>query len=529
VLPSRPVTLLSDAPAREPAPPSRSPSRWSRPTAFLVGAVLLGGLVCYFWTRSDLWLDEALAVDIARLPLHQLNHALRQDGAPPLYYALLHVWSAVLGSGNLAVRSLSGVCMVGTAVALWFCGRRIAGTAGAWIAVILVASNPYAIRYATEARMYALEMLLVAWGILAFRRALEKPTVGRLVPFGAIVALLMYTQYWALYLLLVVGVLLVVLAWRGGDYRTPARRMLLTMAIAALAFIPWVPTFLYQRAHTGTPWGTAQLPGVPIGYTFRDFSGGDFGEGWLLLFPMIAMMLLGVFGRATDDRRIEVDVRTQPGARWEAIVGGSTLVVGATLAYLAGSAFESRYSAVMFPFFVLVVARGVTTLADPRIRGGVLAVIVVLGFAGAHRNITTDRTEAGQVAAVLRANARPGELVVYCPDQLGPAVHRLAPKGLDQFTYPDFRSPAFVDWVDYKARLARANPTTFAREVLARAGSRTVWLVTSPGYITHGVVCDTLAATLAATRTQRVILGSDARLYEHPGLQEFTARAAGPG
>lgn len=523
MLPSRPVTLLPDAPAREPAPPSETPPRWSRPTAVVVGAVLLGGLVCYFWTRSDLWLDEALAVNVARLPLHQLDHALRHDGAPPLYYALLHVWSALLGSGDRAVRSLSGVCMVGTAVALWFGGRRVAGTAGAWIAVIVAASNPYAIRYATEARMYGLEMLLVSLGILAFRRALESPTAVRLVPFGAIVALLMYTQYWALYLLLVVAALLVVLSWRGA-YREPARRLLLTMAIAALAFIPWVPTFLYQRAHTGTPWGTAQLPGVPIGYTFRDFSGGDFGEGWLLLFPMIAMMLLGVFGRATGDRRIEIDIRTQPGARWEALVGGATLVVGVVLAYLAGSAFESRYSAVMFPFFVLVVARGVTTLADPRVRGGVLAVMVVLGFAGAQRNITTNRTEAGQVAAILRADAHPRDLVVYCPDQLGPAVHRLVPAGLDEVTYPDFGAPAFVDWVDYKTRLARTNPVAFAHNALARAGSRTVWLVISPGYITHGATCDAIGATFASVRNQRVILSSDPDLYEHPGLQEFTVR-----
>jgi mannosyltransferase len=268
---------------------------------------------------------------------------------------------------------------------------------------------------------------------------------------------------------------------------------------------------------------------VPIGFTFRDFSGGDFGEGWLLLFPLVAMLLLGLFGRATDDRRIEIDIRTQPGARWEAFVGGATLVVGVVLTYLAGGAFESRYSAVVFPFFVLVVARGITTLVDPRVRGGVLAVVVVLGFAGAHRNITTNRTEAGQVASLLRADAHPGDLVVYCPDQLGPAVHRLAPAGLDEVTYPSFGSPAFVDWVDYKSRLARADPVTFAHEAVIRAGSHSLWLVSSPGYTTHGAVCETLASALASVRNQRVMLGPDSRLYEHPGLQEFTPRAASRG
>jgi mannosyltransferase len=528
VLPSRPVTLLSDAPAREPTSPAGSLRGRPATTAIVVAVVLAGGLVSYFWTRSDLWLDEALSVNIARLPFGQLDHALRHDGAPPLYYALLHAWTAVLGTGDWAVRSLSGVCMVGTVVALWFGGRRIAGRAGGWIAVVLVVSNPFAIRYATEARMYALEMLLVSWGIVAFRRALESPAVGRLVQFGAVVALLLYTQYWALYLVVVVGGFLAVLAWRG-PYRAPARRMLFAMAIAALAFVPWLSTFLYQRAHTGTPWGSPQIPGVPIGYTLRDFAGGDTHEGWLLLVPMLAMLLLGLFGRAIDDRRIEFDVRTQPGARWEAIVGGVTLVVGLVLTYLAGSAFESRYSALVFPFFVLVVARGVTTLADPRVRGGVLAVMVMLGFVGAGRNIATNRTQAGQVAAVLRTDARAGDLVVYCPDQLAPAVHRLAPKGLDEVTYPEFRSPAFVDWVDYKARLARTDPAAFARRALARAGTHTLWYVSSPGYTTHPAVCADVSNLLAASRTRRVRVGPDARIFEHPGLQEFPTRSATRG
>ena len=60
---------------------------------------------------------------------------------------------------------------------------------------------------------------------------------------------------------------------------------------------------------------------MPFGYTLRDFAGGDEQEGWLLLVPLLGLLLLGLFGRATDERRIELDLHTQPGARWEAIVG----------------------------------------------------------------------------------------------------------------------------------------------------------------------------------------------------------------
>jgi len=78
---------------------------------------------------------------------------------------------------------------------------------------------------------------------------------------------------------------------------------------------------------------------------------------------------------------------------------------------------------------------------------------------------------------------------VYCPDQIGPAVHRLAPKGLDEVVYPSFAGPERVDWVDYKKRLKQADFRAFAHAVLARAGSRTLWYVSAPGYITHKNVC----------------------------------------
>src|SRR5262249_29951803 len=155
------------------------------------------------------------------------------------------------------------------------------------------------------------------------------------------------------------------------------------------------------------------FPGVPWGYTLRDFAGGPVQEGWLLLIPLVGLLLLGLFGIARDNRHIDVDLRTAPGARWEALVAGATLVVVFTLNYIAGGAFETRYSAVVFPLFVVVVARDVTTLADPRVQAGVLALVIGLGFVGGVRNVKTNRTEAGQVAAVLRAEAEPGDLVVY--------------------------------------------------------------------------------------------------------------------
>jgi hypothetical protein len=524
------VTTLSDAPLRKEGS-GESPSR-SAPFAPLVVAAFVAvgvaGLVFFFYSRSALWLDEALTVNISRLPLSQLQGALKQDGAPPLYYLLLHFWTAAFGTGDVASRSLSGLFMSAAVVATWFAARRFVGTTGAWVAAVVMVANPYAIRYATEARMYSLEILLVAGGFVAFQRAMEKPDAGRLAVVAALVALTMYTQYWSFYLLAVVFGLLVWTAWRG-QQKEAARRVLLAMVIGGLVFIPWLPTFLYQRAHTGTPWGDPTLPGIPFGYTLRDFAGGTSGtsadrqEGWVLFFVLLPMLMLGVLGRPMDERRVEIDLHVPRETRVIAFLGGGGLLVALTLNYLAGGAFQSRYSAIVFPFFILLVARGFTMLRDPRILAGVLAVTVLFGFVGGVRNLVTQRTQAPEVAAVLRHDAKPGDLVVYCPDQLGPAVHRLVQPGLDEVVYPSFAGPERVDWVDYKKRLAAASTATFAREALARAGSHTLWFVSAPGYITHVGICEALSDDFAAARTRVQRTVSQDKIFEKPALQMFAA------
>src|SRR5450759_4550657 len=137
-------------------------------------AALLAGVVLRFVAHTHLWLDEAQSVAIARLPLSGLFAALRQDGSPPLYYLLLHYWMGWFGTGdNIAVRALSGVISVATLPPFYLLARRTIGRRAAVAAVLLLASSPFALRYATETRMYALVGLLTTLAGLALTRVLD--------------------------------------------------------------------------------------------------------------------------------------------------------------------------------------------------------------------------------------------------------------------------------------------------------------------------------------------------------------------
>jgi mannosyltransferase len=526
------VEDLTEAPASErvvapagtprPARPAPAPTPWP---ALAVGFVVALGVVVRFATVSALWLDEAQTVAIAKVPLRQLPEALRHDGAPPLFYVLLHGWIRVFGDSNLSVRFLPGLFAVAALPLMWLAGRRVGGPPVAWAALVLLAASPFAVRYATETRMYSMVAFLVLVGYLATRELLDRPRSRRAaVGVGAVTAALLLSHYWSLYLLAVVGAIFAALALRGpSPAREGARRGLLAMAVGALLFVPWVPSFLYQLAHTGTPWGGSGRLRNMIDTVFA-FSSGYWDPGLVLGMLTYALIALALLGRGVDNRRIELDLRTRPGGRHLAIAGFGTLAVAILATVAGGSAFAVRYAAVLFPMIVLLAALGITVFLDRRVRYGLLTAAVVFGFWGIAPNVFGDRTSAPRVAAALKAGVRAGDVVAYCPDQLGPSVSRLLPAAFpaDQLTFPRRTGPQLVDWVDYAATNKAADPTAFANLLLDRAGrTGTVWVVWAPGYRTFKDKCQGILGTLDLARRDNTRPVKLPKNFEHPGLIRF--------
>jgi hypothetical protein len=528
------VTRSEAAPAPAGSEPGSDGSRDGSsgvfsPEAIGVAVLIAAGVVLRFVTVSDLWLDEALSVNIAALPLDQLPDALRQDGHPPLYYALLHVWMDVFGDGDGAVRSLSGVLSVATLPLVWLAGRRLGGTALAWIATVFLAVLPYAIRYGSETRMYSLVMLLVLAGYLLVGDALRRPTVLRLVAIAVVGGALLLSHYWALWLLAATVIVLAGRAYRASrDGSTDERRAAVltggAVAASGLFFLPWLPVFFDQMSSTGTPWASPVRPTTMLAVTMGDLGGGggpQLRDAEVLGAAVLVLVLLGVFGRALDARRIELDLTTNPQTRAETAVIVLTAGIGIAASWVGSTAYASRYAAVVVPLIVLVAAAGAT-----RFTGRVVRAVAVGGFAvfalGLAAYVSTvNRTQTGEIAAAIEADGQAGDLVVVCPDQLGPATERLLPDDIEVVAYPELGPAERVDWRDYEARHA-VDPVAVADEVLARAGDRTIWLVSSPTYRVVDEQCDVLRDRLAQSRPAEVPISEDGiEFFEHASLTRF--------
>ena len=393
--------------------------------------------------------------------------------------------------------------------------------------ISVLALSPYGIRYGAETRMYAMVSVIVLVGWFVLDDALHKPTAWRLVVIALLTGTLLWTHYWAMWLLGTVGVMLLVRAWHARrDERAEDLRATLLVVGAVIAggllFLPWVPSLLYQGTHTGTPWARPVRPTEMMTFTIADLGGGADSEAVLVGWFVAILIMIGILGKAVTRFRVELDVRTRPQGRQFAIVILGTMGLACAVGYLTGATYASRYAAVFYPFLILLAALGLDQVRSRPFVLGILSVVLVLGAIGGVRSVTRDRSDSRRSAAAIEAYGRPGDLIIYCPDQLGPSTSRVLGRGFDQVTYPEFGKPARVDWVDYTARLKRTNTREFAKEALERAGRRNVFLVYSVTYQTHNKICPRLFNALGRVRPPKV-LTDPTMAYEPSSVVLFPA------
>ncbi len=388
--------------------------------------------------------------------------------------------------------------------------------------------------------MYALVILLTGCGFLALQRAITAPRLGNMAAVAVVAAALLYTQYWSLYLIAITAIWLgisIVRCYHRGRPEDAPWRALIALGVGCLLFLPWVPTFLYQAKYTGTPWAAppnfSAVINAITGFTDNQGSTQATGtnQGRLLAIIYFTMLALALFGVGKSDRLVELDLHTRPRAR-----GVTFVVVGTLFAAIAGgilstSAFSSRYAAVVFLPLLLLVALGTTSLLSPKVRLVVVTAAVIAGLFSAVQNITTQRTQATEVARVINAEAKPGDVIGFCPDQLGPAVSRQIrnPSQYHLITFPRETGPAIVNWVNYGHAVAKATPKHFSDVLLGKTASgKHIWLVWQPLYQTYGIKCEQIAAELLTTSTARGGGGRNAvttqpqNFYEPMNLTEFT-------
>lgn len=231
---SRPLVLL----LREP---------WLIPILILaVGARL------YQLTAASIWGDEGSSLLLAQYaPSGIWFHAAR-DVHPPLYFVLLHYWTALFGDSILSIRLMSAVpgvltVFLGTWLVYLTSTRR-----AALLACLLLALLPTAVRYSQEIRMYSLMCVWLMGATLALVHWVRAPRRARyLAIYVVLMAAGFYTHYFTALCVLAHWLYLLVLRLQAEHPCHCITRpgwWLANVAIVVL-YLPWLPGLLDLVRH----------------------------------------------------------------------------------------------------------------------------------------------------------------------------------------------------------------------------------------------------------------------------------------
>lgn len=384
------------------------------------------GAVLRFWGIGDqsFWYDEWLTTEaVAGGPADLARHVATREGITPPYFAVMWIWSRVVGDGEVALRSLSALAGVATvpvayAIAVRLGQRRRVARGAA----LLVAANPLLVWYSQEARPYALLALLGALSVLA---AVEVDRTGRradVVRWGIVAAAAVAVHYFALFV--VAGEAVGLAARR----RVPPRALAVGAVPVALVLAVLAPFALEQHSHAANrAWIARFALTARLEDAARTALAGPAPRfAWLWLVPLVVMVAIGAV------------MSSRAGRRDRRVVGGLLLLTVAGVVPALGAAAAGtdvllgRY--LLAAFVPLLVASAVALLAGRSFRLGAAAVLVIAGvWIGADVAVARDprlhradwRAVAGVAADDPGAHAR--ALIVDTNGGQSSPLHRYLP------------------------------------------------------------------------------------------------------
>jgi mannosyltransferase len=441
---------------RVPALPDGLARRLAAPGA-IVGLTLIAAYVRGTTAvRAPLWIDEGISIGIARHPLSQIPHLLREDGSPPVYYVLLHWWMALFGSSPASTHALSiGFSVLAVPACAWAAWKPF-GARAAVIAAGLATFVPLLGEYADETRMYSLAFLLAALATGAFLRAFVLGSRVWAIGFGVLVALLCLTHGWGLFYGAGAACAVVVALASGPGRLRLAVNALIAAVVAGVLFAPWVPTLLFQAAHTGAPWSHMPTP-KSLQRAGSRMLGSRAPETLLLVVAGGGLLVA-----ARHVRRVAL------GLVCVTAIALVTLAAGYLASRLDQPVWALRYLTVPLAPLVIAVGAGLDRAGTT----GVVAALVVCALFWVGKPSApalSDKSNVYELSAAMAGELPKGTLIASPqPEQvpvlrqyLGPGLRYVTPFGMQH-------DDGVVDWVNAEHRLTHST----VRRTLARAVRR---------------------------------------------------------
>ena len=378
-------------------------------TLFLL-LIAAAGTRFYCLACKPFWFDEAFSVEVARINWRNFLHLMWwREANMSLYYLFLRIW-LFFGHSPFFIRSLSAVISIATLPAIYWVSRLLYNRRVALIAAALFAFNAYSIRYAQEARSYALFVLLATLSSGFFISLVMSSTRYAWRAYVAVSTLAVYAHFYAL---LLIGGQWLFLRWAGFPASTSEesdeqvlrqlRKAWLTIGIAVLPLLVFV-------AKTGAgPIKWISRPGIRELWSFAS----DFTNGLPLVF--LAACLLALI-----PARNYLFVRRGAFESWR--VHFLTLwllfpIVLTILLSFARPVFLPRYMIFCIPALLILAAAGIASVRPAWLSGVVALAVLSLSahfvpFVYGH-DFDTERDESGAATNFILDHTQTGDGAIF--------------------------------------------------------------------------------------------------------------------
>jgi uncharacterized membrane protein len=413
------------------------------------------------------WIDEAYSISLARYPIAQILQGTASDQHPPLYYLLLHVWM-LFGKSVPYVRLLSAIFGTLNVVQVMAFGWKVAGRwLGIW-AAFLLAISPFHVWYSQEVRQYMLLACLTTAATVELWNCINGKRRWWLYCLFVILAI--FTQYFAVFILIAHAVIIVLWAYR---QRNPRLVILwiITMVGVGLAFAPWLPTAINQFLNHTMPWIGEPAIGDIRNVGLRLI----FGDGVLLLPVMLRWVGLVCLLVVTSYIFIRYLSKNS-----EARKVYGFIILWAVIPFIAISLVAKFYPIFQFKQYLIILAPSIlavtgVTIIIHRPWGGIFfaGLALVSGLTLVVQQIINTKDDWRGVANYINTHKENSVLVYSNPAASSLALNLYWEKSLPINGYPPNYNIISGGWA--------GEPLTpqVANEVLSTAtrGYKHVWLV----------------------------------------------------
>ncbi|WP_433420029.1 glycosyltransferase family 39 protein [Microtetraspora malaysiensis] len=397
------MSLLSTGALTRPFAPSRA----RRAGLLLPGLPALTALIAGLWglNRPPVWRDEAATVSaVTRTPAEMLDLLRQVDAVHGVYYAFMHVVSALFGTGDVALRLPSVLAGALAASGLAVLGRELGHPRAGLYGGLLLAVTPILSRYVQEARPYALTMAATVGVTLLLVRAARAPSRRRFLLYGAALTGLAYLNLFAFLVAGGHGVYALMEARRG---RAAPRRILAPWCAAAGAALAAVLPLAWFASRQSAQVGWIRSPGPEDVRLLAIRLFGDLGvtgSAWPGLAPLVLGLALYGAARCGAVARVALP--------WLLLAPLALL----TVSWAVHPYFVFRYVLCCVPAAALLAGAGLAAL--PR---ALVVPLLAVGFGLAAPGHLATRGPDGRMdnpeplMAVLERAARPGDAVAFAP------------------------------------------------------------------------------------------------------------------